>query len=117
MGEPARILRSFGRREFPRHPLGLRARLIVPDGTLLVVLDDLSLGGARVTLPEEHPFTVCVLRWMDHHCFAEVRWRHENAVGLQFDKLLEPETLAQSCRYAHGQVSRPRLREAEVRYC
>jgi hypothetical protein len=117
MGESARILRSFGRREFPRFRLGLPARLIVPDGTLVVVLDDLSLGGARVALPEENPFTVCVLRWMDHHCFAEVRWRHENAVGLQFDKLLAAEVLARSCHYAQSQVSRPALREGAPRYC
>jgi hypothetical protein len=117
MGEPARILRSFGRREFPRYPLGMPARLIVPDGTLVVVLDDLSLGGARVTLPEEHPFTVCVLRWMDHHCFAEVRWRHELAVGLQFDKLLDAETLAQSCHYAHDRQGRFAPQGVRPRYC
>ena len=102
MGQPVRLLRSFGRREHPRFPIGVPARLIVPDGTLAVVLDDLSLGGARVTLPAAHPFTVCVLRWLDHHCFAEVRWCEDLAVGLQFDRLLDPEVLARSCHYAHG---------------
>jgi hypothetical protein len=105
---------SFGRREHPRFAIGLPARLIVPEGTLAVVLDDLSLGGARVTLPEPHAFAVCVLRWMDHHCFAEVRWRHELAVGLRFDRPLGPEVLARSCHYAHGRTA-PLI--AEPRYC
>jgi hypothetical protein len=117
MGQPERILPSFGRRQYPRFPLGMPARLIVPDGTLVVVLDDLSLGGARVTLPEAHAFTVCVLRWMDHHCFAEVRWREGLAVGLQFDRLLDAGTLARTCHYARGQAARPALRNAEPRYC
>ena len=82
------------------------ARLITLDKHLDVVLEDLSEMGAKVTLPELHTFPVCVLKWMDHHAFAEVRWMHDRVVGLQFASAISAATLEQTVRYAPGLVMR-----------
>ena len=102
MEQTARIERWIDRRQAPRFRLGLPARLITLGKHLDVMLEDLSEGGARVTLPELHTFPVCVLKWMDHHAFAEVRWMHERAVGLQFASPIAAMTLEQTVRYAPG---------------
>ena len=76
------------------------ARLITLDRTFSVVLDDLSQIGARITLPASHDFVVGVLRWMDYHAFADVRWREGLAVGLEFASPLEAEVLEETRRHA-----------------
>ena len=92
--------RGFGRRSAPRLPLRMPARLIVPDRTCPVVLEDLSARGASVTLPEACEFVVGVLRWMDRHAFAEVAWREGLSLGLQFDRPLTAEVLEATRLYA-----------------
>jgi len=92
------------------------ARLITLDGTMPVFLENLSAGGAKIKLIEPHDFVVCVLRWMDFHCFAEVRWRDELNAGLQFDKPLTPEVLHFTRRAAPDVVEQPQRRE-DVRSC
>jgi hypothetical protein len=89
------------------------ARLITLERHLHVKLEDLSEGGAKVTLREPHAFTVCVLKWMDYHAFAEVRWMRETVVGLQFASPLAPETLAETCRYAPDLVTQLKRRETD----
>ena len=100
MGETARIERGFGRRRSPRLRLGMPARLIVPERTCPVVLENLSAEGAGITLPEPGEFVVCVLRWMDQHAFAEVVWREGFSVGLKFDQPITAETLEATRIYA-----------------
>jgi len=117
MGPFARQERGFGRRRSPRLSVGLRARLITPDGTQLVVIEDLSLGGARITLPGREEFTVCVLRWMDFHAFADVAWRDGASVGLQFDRALTEETLEATGQYAWHRPSRERQQRLGLRAC
>lgn len=108
MGGTTQIARWIDRRGAVRLRLGMPARLITPEGTLRVVLEDLAEGGARITLPEPHDFVVCVLRWMEHHAFANVVWRDGHAVGMQFDKPVCTTILEETCRYAHGLVARER---------
>ena len=69
------------------------ARLVTLDRTYPVTLENLSQGGAKITLPVADDFVVGVLRWMDYHAFADVAWRDELAVGLQFDKPIAVEML------------------------
>ena len=116
MGEPALNERGLGRRQHERFALRMRARLITLDGTVAVSLENLSAGGAKVILPEPHDFVVCVLRWMDFHCFAEVRWRDGLSVGLQFDKPLSAEVMYHTRRAAPDVVQQPQPCET-IRSC
>jgi hypothetical protein len=117
MDQTARIEHWICRRQAPRFRLGMRARLITLERHLHVVLDDLSEGGAKVTLPEPHAFTVCVLRWLDCHAFAEVRWMRERIVGLQFASPISAEMLAETCRYAPDLVTQLKRHETDPRRC
>ena len=105
MEQSARIEHWICRRQAPRFRLGVPARLITLERHLTVVLEDLSEAGAKVTLPVPHAFTVCVLKWMDHHAFAEVRWQRELTLGLQFTSPLSAEVLAETCRLAPDRVT------------
>ena len=107
---------GFGRRRWPRHLVGMPARLIVPESTYPVMLDSLSQGGARITLPEPYEFVVAVLRWMDRHAFADVVWRDGLAVGLQFDKPIPAEALDAALRYAEQNAAHER-RAIGLRLC
>ena len=100
MEQTARIEHWICRRQVPRFRLGLTARLITLERHLTVRLEDLSEGGARVTLPVPHEFGVCVLKWADFHAFAEVRWMRDLVVGLEFSAPVPPETLAETLRHA-----------------
>ncbi len=102
MEHTARLDHWICRRQAPRFRLGMHARLITLERHMTVRLEDLSEDGAKVTLPSPHAFTVCVLKWMDHHAFAEVRWMSDTAVGLQFPNPISAEVLAETCRYARG---------------
>lgn len=106
MNQTARIEHPICRRHAPRFRLGMPARLITLEKHLDVVLEDLSEAGAKVTLPELHSFPVCVLKWMDHHAFAEVRWVQQGVVGLRFASPIPAMTLEQTLRYAPGLVMR-----------
>ena len=81
------------------------ARLVTLDGTYPVVLENLSQGGARITLPAADDFVVGILRWMDHHAFADVVWRDELAVGLQFDRPILAETVEATGLYFWDHVA------------
>jgi len=105
MDQTARIEHWICRRQAPRFRLGMPARLITLERHLNVVLEDLSDGGANVVLPVPHAFTVCVLKWMDFHAFAEVRWMRDRSVGLQFASLIPAETLEHTVRYAPDLVT------------
>ncbi|HEY6816577.1 MAG TPA: PilZ domain-containing protein [Croceibacterium sp.] len=96
MDQTVRIEHWICRRQAPRFRLGVPARLITLERHLTVTLEELSEGGARITLPVPHAFTVGVLKWMDHHAFAEVRWMRERIVGLQFASRIPAETLEQT---------------------
>jgi hypothetical protein len=108
---------GFGRRRWPRHLVGMPARLIVPESTYRVLIDDLSQGGARITLLEPCEFVVGVLRWMDRHAFADVAWRDGLAVGLQFDKPIPAEVLDATILYAIAQCVPARPCEVALRRC
>jgi len=105
MEQTARIEHWICRRQAPRFRLGLPARLITLERHLNVVIEDLAEGGAKITLPVPHEFGVCVLKWMDHHAFAEVRWTRDLTVGVQFPTPLPAEVLADTCRYAPDGVT------------
>jgi hypothetical protein len=117
MGKLARIERGFGRRLWPRHLVGMPARMITPDRTCAVTLDNLSQRGARITLPETCEFVVGVLRWMDQHAFADVVWRDGLAIGLQFDKPIPAEAVEATRLYAEQHAARERQGEPGLRRC
>lgn len=106
MEQTARIQHWIDRRRAPRFQLGMPARLITLEKHLDVVLEDLSEAGAKISLPEPYAFPVCVLKWMDDHAFAEVRWMRERMVGLQFPSPISAMTLERTVRYAPGLVMR-----------
>ena len=110
MEQTASIQHWIDRRQAPRFRLGMPARLITLEKHLDVVLEDLSEAGAKITLPEPHTFPVCVLKWMDHHAFAEVRWMQGRVVGLEFTGTIPAMTLEQTVRYAPGLVMRMKSR-------
>lgn len=93
------------------------AKLITLERHLNVVLEDLSEDGAKVTLPVPHTFGVCVLKWMDYHVFAEVRWIRDLSVGLQFAGPVAGDTIEQTVRYAPDLVTQIKRHEAEPRHC
>lgn len=117
MGNIARNDRSFGRVRAPRLRLGIPARLVTLDGTLPVMLEDLSGEGAKITLPVPLDFAVGVLRWMDHHGFADVRWRDGLSVGLAFATPLDASLMDETRRYARDLVARLKSSASEVRAC
>ena len=106
MDQTARIEHWICRRQAPRFRLGMPARLITLERHLTVVLENLSEGGANVALPVPHVFTVCVLKWLDFHAFAEVRWMEGRVVGLQFAGPLPAETITQTLHRAPDVVTR-----------
>jgi len=93
------------------------ARLITLERHLSVVIEDLSEAGARVALPVPHAFTVCVLKWLDFHAFAEVRRMNEQAVGLRFASPLSTATIAQTLHYAPDLVTQLKRNAANPRGC
>lgn len=100
MEQTAHLEHWICRRQAPRFRLGMPARLITLERHMTVRLEDLSEDGASVMLPVPHAFTVCVLKWMDHNAFAEVRWIRDNAVGLHFPSPISAAVLAETCPYA-----------------
>lgn len=108
MGETARTAQRFGRRKSPRLRLGMPARLVTLDRTYPVMLENLSEGGAKIVLPVADDFVVGVLRWMDYHGFADVVWREDCAVGLQFDKPISAEMLEATRLYDSQLTARMR---------
>ena len=111
MEQTASIQHWIDRRQAPRFRLGMAARLITLEKHLDVVLEDLSEAGAKITLPEPHTFPVCVLKWMDHHAFAEVRWTRGHVVGLQFASPIPAEWLEQTIEHAPDLVTQVKHRE------
>ena len=108
MDQTARIEHWICRRQAPRLRIGMPARLITLERHLTVVIEELSEGGARIALPQPHAFTVCVLKWLDFHAFAEIRWVRDRSVGLQFPGPISAETIAQTLRSAPVLVTQPR---------
>ena len=117
MEQTARIEHQLCRRQVPRFRLGITARLITLERHCNVVLEDLSEAGARLTLPAPHAFTVCVVKWLDFHAFAEVRWTRDTAVGLQFPSPLPSSAIEQTVRYARDSATafgrRPPMRTTQ----
>ena len=116
MEQTASIEQWICRRQAPRFRLGMPARLITLERHLTVVIEDMSEDGARVKLPVRHAFGVCVLKWMDCHAFAEVRWMRDLSVGLQFASPISAETLAETARCAPDLVTQLK-RQHDPRYC
>ena len=117
MGETAINAQWFGRRQAPRFRLGMQARLITPDRTFSVVLDDLSERGAKITLPVPHDFVVGVLRWMDFHAFADVRWCEGLSIGLEFAAPLDGAVLEDTRLYAPDLVTQLKQHAPGARSC
>ena len=115
MEQTVRLEHWICRRQAPRFRLGMPARLITLERHMNVVLEDLSEGGAKLTLRVPHVFTVCVLKWLDYHAFAEVRWMRDNTVGLQFASALSAEVLEQTVRYAPDLLTQLKRTEANPR--
>ena len=114
MSQLARLDHWKCRREAPCLRLGIPARLITLERTCAVKLDDLSVGGARIALASPHEFIVCVLRWIDYHCFAEVVWQHDLSVGLKFDQAISERVLQVSRQFAPDLVTQIKQRPRAI---
>jgi hypothetical protein len=57
-----------------------------------------------------HSFTVGVLKWLDFHAFAEVRWMRDQLVGLQFPSPISAQVLDQTVRCAPDRVTQLKRR-------
>lgn len=78
-----------GRRSFARVPLSLPASLTLITGTEQCVLEDLSLGGASVSLcscPKVGESGMLTCRELD--AFFTVKWVRGNRCGLRFEQRL-----------------------------
>lgn len=93
-------------RETVRVPLGVPARIIMIGTTLSVVLDDLTIAGARITLAKPCRFQTGVLQWLEYECFADLAWQNGLAVGLRFERPIACQTLVETCRQAPGLLER-----------
>jgi|SRR5690606_38270847 len=117
MGETAHKIQSFGRRQAPRYRLRIPARLITLDRTFSVVLEDLSAVGAKITMPVQHEFLVGVLRWMDCHGFADVRWREGLSIGLEFASPISEAVLEGTRRHASNRLTQFKQHAPATRSC
>jgi PilZ domain len=73
--------RSYGRAD-----LSMRTKLDVPSGRINGIVQDLSLGGAKIEV--EQPIEVGSSLWLELHklkVFGIVRWARGNVIGVQFD--------------------------------
>lgn len=86
------------KRSYGRAKLTLRTKLDVPSGRINGIIQDLSLGGAKVEV--EQPIEVGSSLWLALHklkVFGTVRWARGNAIGVQFDVKL-PKSFILSLR-------------------
>ena len=84
------------RRAYTRLHLGIDAYLDTLEGRQKVRLIDLSQAGALVVLSKPEPVREGVLRWLRLDTFAIAMWQREAAVGLKFDRLLDPRFLEET---------------------
>lgn len=96
-----------------RAALAIPAKLSLPDGDVRCVLDDLSLGGARLTV-EQVPKcgSLAFLKFEDYMIFASVLWVQGKQCGLLFEERLAKSDLlhmlADARRVAEYEDSRTR---------
>ena len=78
---------SAQRRLYSRFATMLPVQLMTTSRYLKGALEDLSLTGARVRVPEPPlPGRDVVLRWDGRDAFGHVVWAKEDVVGIAFDK-------------------------------
>lgn len=78
-----------GRRASPRLRLHVPAELVLVDGRLRCLLDDISRTGAQLSLPRAVPCHAdAVLTCGRIECFGEIVWTGDNHCGIQFDQPL-----------------------------
>lgn len=83
-----------GRRQRSRLRVRLRARLSTRTLTEAVILEDLSLHGAKIiTHAVLKPGTEAVLEWHGFEAFGEVVWCASGRCGLSFFDMITPEVL------------------------
>jgi len=89
----------IGRRADGRLRLRIQARLITLDGTIRLVLADLSRWGARIEAPDAYrpPLSVgqdAVLAWDRFEAFGTAVWTDGNqSMGMRFEEALSREAL------------------------
>ena len=106
------------RRQHPRLRLGIEAQFIALDARRSVILQDLSVTGAQLYLPEAVPLSQGVLQWLGFETFGERAWQDGHWCGLQFDEPL-PRPILVATRLAAEQyrVSAERaLRDSAARF-
>ena len=103
-----------GRRQFARLDVGMRARFITLAGEQLVRLVNLSQNGAQLILSRPENAGAGVLIWLDYEAFGELAWHEEDTIGIVFDDLLRPGTLAQTRLRAPSVVREEDARAAQA---
>jgi hypothetical protein len=81
------VRQSSQRRLYSRFATMMPVQLITTSRYLKGALEDLSLTGARVRVPEPpDPGRDVVLRWDGREVFGHVAWTGDDVVGVAFDK-------------------------------
>lgn len=82
--------RMFRVRATPRHHVAIQGKLIIRAAvptSFACMITDLSLGGAKVVLDEDHPLPGKVFLFESFHqniYECSVQWRTERTLGLKF---------------------------------
>lgn len=77
-----------GRRSLARLRLGVPARLITLNGVQDVLLDDLSMSGAQISLSVGEQFSSGILEWLDFDELVDVVWHDGPTCGVKFENNL-----------------------------
>ncbi|MBC2652550.1 PilZ domain-containing protein [Novosphingobium flavum] len=89
---------AIGRRREARLRVRLEAQLITLDGTVRMVMADLSRNGARVSghLPRLRLKQQAIIQWTQFEAFGIVAWIDGNQCGLEFDEPLPHQVLVKT---------------------
>lgn len=89
---------AIGRRREARLRVRLEAQLITLDGTIRMVMADLSRSGARITgiLPRLRTQQQAIIQWNQFEAFGIIAWLAGDQCGLEFDEPLPTHILVKT---------------------
>ncbi|HEX9807723.1 MAG TPA: PilZ domain-containing protein [Alteraurantiacibacter sp.] len=98
-----------------RAPMDIPARLMLTNGTEPCLLEDLSMGGARIAL-DSPPKTGAegFLKFGRYEVFATVVWTRGGECGVEFERRLPKEVIIEMREFARNidQLEASQLRNA-----
>ncbi len=117
--QPQKIVSTLrGRRGRSRLRTSLPAQITSLLGTYNVVLEDISLTGARVCIVDRRGNTetprakaLLVLEWFGFDAFGEVTWRMGDRLGIAFEQIIAPAVLIKTRDMEDEQLGSRKARE------